>query len=148
MKFNLHIDQAKFPKWIYAGFDNYADKFRYPYELVLVEKSLLYKNLIKYSNIDKPFTKPMGHYYIGLDSPSKALDSEQLSNHLQLLSQGFSELHFFIGSAYGHPNNVKSYFDERLSLSSLTFGHQIMIPIMAEVIYRSYTLMIGHPYHK
>jgi len=67
---------------------------------------------------------------------------------LHLLSQEFSELHFFIGSAYGHPNNVKSYFDERLSLSSLTFGHQIMIPIMAEVIYRSYTLMIGHPYHK
>ena len=54
---------------------------------------------------------------------------------------------FVIGGAYGFSQAVYDRADSKLSLSKMTFSHQMVRAIAAEQIYRAFTIMRGEPYH-
>ena len=54
---------------------------------------------------------------------------------------------FVIGGAYGFSPDVYARADWKLSLSKMTFSHQIVRTIFAEQLYRAFTIMRGEPYH-
>ena len=54
---------------------------------------------------------------------------------------------FVIGGAYGFSPEVYSRADSKLSLSKMTFSHQMVRTIFAEQLYRAFTIMKGEPYH-
>ena len=54
---------------------------------------------------------------------------------------------FVIGGAYGFSDQVYSRSDSKISLSKMTFSHQIVRTIFAEQLYRAFTIMRGEPYH-
>jgi len=60
---------------------------------------------------------------------------------------GQSELSFIIGGPYGFSQEVKSAATAKLSLSRLTFSHQIVRLIFMEQLYRAMTIIKGEPYH-
>ena len=88
-------------------------------------------------------------YVITLEINGKMLTSEELSEKIDTLGvQGTSHIIFIIGGSIGLGNAVlkRSYYE--LSLSKMTFPHQLMRVILLEQIYRSYRIINGEPYHK
>lgn len=63
------------------------------------------------------------------------------------LSRSGRDLVFVIGGAYGFSQQVYDRADDRLSLSRLTFPHQLVRVIFAEQLYRAFTILKGEPYH-
>lgn len=85
---------------------------------------------------------------IGLDPAGKLLNSPDFAAYIdQQIVTGGSELAFVIGGAEGLPTKLRQQLP-LLSLSPLTFTHQITRLILIEQIYRSLEILKGSPYHK
>ena len=63
------------------------------------------------------------------------------------LSRGGRDMVFVIGGAYGFATEVYDRADSKISLSEMTFSHQIVRTIFAEQLYRAFTIIRGEPYH-
>lgn len=63
------------------------------------------------------------------------------------LNSGVKRLVLVIGGPYGFSDEVYARADGRLSLSRMTFSHQIVRAIFAEQIYRAFTILNNEPYH-
>lgn len=88
-------------------------------------------------------------YVIALDERGKSVTSHQLSDVLQArMNAGTKSVCFIIGGAFGLSEKVRQEADSVLSLSSLTFPHQVTRLILVEQLYRAHTLMRGISYHK
>lgn len=88
-------------------------------------------------------------YNIALCVEGKQKSSEELAALIdEKATEGFSELCFVIGAFDGLPEEVKAACRLRLSFSRMTFPHQLMRVILAEQIYRAFTINAGTKYHK
>jgi 23S rRNA (pseudouridine1915-N3)-methyltransferase len=91
---------------------------------------------------------PQGAYTVALCVEGKQMPSEALAAHLGEASARTGKLCFIIGSSHGLSPAVKARADLRLSVSALTFPHQLMRVMMAEILYRSCAILAGKRYHK
>jgi len=83
-----------------------------------------------------------------LDERGKELRSLELAALLEeKLSRSPRDLVFVIGGAYGFSRAVYERADAQLSLSKMTFSHQMVRTIFAEQLYRAMTIIKGEPYH-
>lgn len=88
-------------------------------------------------------------YKIALTEDGKNLSSEEFSVFMQdLINSGKSEVSFIIGGALGLAPEVLVSCDQKLSLSKMTFTHQMVYMFLLEQIYRSFKIMNNEPYHK
>jgi 23S rRNA (pseudouridine1915-N3)-methyltransferase len=88
-------------------------------------------------------------YVIVLDVKGKTLSSEGLAQQLfNLALYGNSTIVFIIGGALGLAPEVINRADLTLSLSPLTFTHQMVRLILVEQLYRAFKIMRGEPYHR
>lgn len=88
-------------------------------------------------------------YKILMDESGVNLSSEELANHFKKIAlSGKNEIEFWIGGANGHGEEIKRLSDFKLSLSKMTLPHKIARIVLIEQIYRVYTLINNHPYHK
>ncbi len=78
----------------------------------------------------------------------KSYDSVSLAKEISGALDKSGKIAFIIGSSHGLAPEVKSRADYRLSVSALTFPHQLMRVILSEVLYRSFTIINGKKYHK
>jgi 23S rRNA (pseudouridine1915-N3)-methyltransferase len=76
------------------------------------------------------------------------MTSIQLSEWLQQQREKAQDIAFCIGGAHGLPDAFRSSATMRLSLSSLTFPHELARLVLAEQLYRAGTILRGEPYHK
>ncbi|MHC1706158.1 MAG: 23S rRNA (pseudouridine(1915)-N(3))-methyltransferase RlmH [Bacteroidales bacterium] len=91
---------------------------------------------------------PKTDYLVLLDETGKMLSSLTLSEFLQSrMNQGIKSLSFLIGGAYGVSDELRRKADFVLSLSSLTFTHQMCRLILSEQLYRAMTILRKEPYH-
>ena len=91
---------------------------------------------------------PDGAYTIALCVEGKMLSSEALAALVGKAKDEKGKLCLIIGSSYGLSPAVKARADFRLSLSPMTFPHQLMRVILAEALYRSFTILARKTYHK
>ena len=82
-----------------------------------------------------------------LDERGKQYSSVEFSDFLQKLSGRGRDLVFVIGGAYGFSKDVYSRADGLVSLSKMTFSHQMVRTVFAEQLYRAFTIIRGEPYH-
>lgn len=87
-------------------------------------------------------------YKIAMCVEGKQMPSEKLAATLERISGQTSEVCFIIGSSFGLSDKVKSAADMRLSVSELTFPHQLLRVMLLESIYRAFTITAGTKYHK
>ena len=86
---------------------------------------------------------------IVLDEHGKQYDSVAFSQMLSNFQEdGRANIGFFIGGAYGHGIALKKQADITISLGKMTWPHVMVRTMLAEQIYRAYTISSGHPYHK
>lgn len=89
-----------------------------------------------------------GDYVVLLDERGDEMRSVDFAFWLQKrLNSGLKRLVFVIGGPYGFSDEVYRRADARLSLSRMTFSHQIVRAIFAEQIYRAFTILRNEPYH-
>lgn len=92
---------------------------------------------------------PKNSYVISLCIEGKSIDSEALANYIYSVGlNGISSIVFIIGSSFGLSEKVKNISDLKLSMSRLTFPHQLARVILTEQIYRSFQIIKGTKYHK
>lgn len=83
-----------------------------------------------------------------LDEGGKSFSSVEFSNFLQKkMNMGLKQLIFVIGGPYGFSEAIYDRADGKLSLSKMTFSHQMIRPFFIEQLYRAMTILRGEPYH-
>lgn len=88
------------------------------------------------------------HYLILLDERGKLLDSVAWSQQFQqFMNQGVRTLVILIGGAFGVSDAVKGRAQQTWSLSKLVFPHQLVRLIIAEQVYRAFSILNNSPYH-
>jgi len=102
---------------------------------------------IEAERLMKSFSK--SSYKIALDKDGEMLTTEQLTERItELQKRGIKEIVFIIGGALGLSSHLVDRADMVLSLSKMTFTHQMTRIILLEQLYRSFTIMRGEKYHK
>jgi 23S rRNA (pseudouridine1915-N3)-methyltransferase len=83
-----------------------------------------------------------------LDENGKTFDSVGFSSFMQKrFNQGGKAIVFIIGGAYGFSQEVYERAQGKISLSSMTFSHQMIRMLFFEQLYRAFTILKGEPYH-
>ncbi|UKJ07048.1 23S rRNA (pseudouridine(1915)-N(3))-methyltransferase RlmH [Solitalea lacus] len=100
------------------------------------ESDLIFKHLI-----------PSDHVVL-LDERGKDFSSVQFADQLnKYMNRAVQNLVFIIGGPYGFDKTVYERANEKISLSKMTFSHQMVRLFFVEQIYRAYTILKGEPYH-
>lgn len=106
-------------------------------------------NFIRQSEADQIMAKiPNGAYLIGLDETGKQASSERFATRIeQHMNQGTANICLIIGGAYGLTDKLRKHCNELLSLSAMTFTHQMARLFLLEQLYRGFTIIRNEPYH-
>lgn len=91
---------------------------------------------------------PKGSGKIALCVEGKQYDSPALAQLIGRMADESGKITLIIGSSHGLADRVKRECDVRLSVSALTFPHQLMRVVLFEALYRSFTILAGKKYHK
>lgn len=141
--------------WVRQGLDIYVSRLKHYIPFVLNEipelknVSALSKDQIKQKEGELILKniRPNDDVIL-LDEHGKEYSSVQLAKILQdKISYECKDIVFVIGGAYGFSDAVYARANSKLSLSKMTFSHQMVRTIFAEQLYRAFTIMKGEPYH-
>ena len=145
----------KMPAWITAGFDEYAKRMPAECRIVLKEikpvdrsssKTAETVMALERSRIEAVF--PKGGRVIALDEHGRDLTTIQLSQHLTQWQQQGGDVTFVIGGADGLDAALKKSADMLIRVSSLTLPHGMVRVLLAEQLYRAWSITQNHPYHR
>ena len=154
MKLRLIAVGAKSPDWVNAGFSDYARRMPrecalelveiapanrkgWPAERVLADEGA--RILARVGRTDQ---------VLALDVAGKAYGTEQFAKKLDNWRMQGGDVSFLIGGADGLDQSCLDRADESISLSDMTFPHQLVRVMLAEQLYRAWTVLHGHPYHR
>ena len=141
--------------WVKEGLDIYVSRLKHyiPFSVVEIPElknvSSLTKDQIKTreGELILKNVRPTDDLIL-MDERGKQYTSLELSKVLQdKISYIGKDIVFVIGGAYGFSEAVYNRADSKISLSKMTFSHQMVRAIFAEQIYRAFTIMRGEPYH-
>lgn len=87
-------------------------------------------------------------HVILLDEGGKLYSSEEFANRMDKFAvAGAKNIVFVVGGAYGFSDEMYLRAKQKISLSKMTFSHQMVRTIFKEQLYRAYTILKGEPYH-
>lgn len=141
--------------WVRQGMDIYVSRLKHyiPFSVVEIPElknvSAMTKDQIKAKEGELILKNVRAtDDLILLDEHGKEYSSTQLAKILQdKISYECKDIVFVIGGAYGFSEAVYARANSKLSLSKMTFSHQMVRTIFAEQLYRAFTIMKGEPYH-
>ena len=93
-----------------------------------------------------PFARHASALKVFLDPGGKSLDSERFAAYVGKAEDEGREMLFLIGGHDGLPPEWRPKADLLLSLSAMTFPHELARAMVAEQIYRAFAILRGHPY--
>jgi 23S rRNA (pseudouridine1915-N3)-methyltransferase len=87
-------------------------------------------------------------FVILLDEKGKSFRSKEFASFLQKqMNSGIKNLMFVVGGAFGFSDKVYEKADLKVSLSEMTFSHQMIRLLFTEQLYRAFTILKNEPYH-
>lgn len=142
-------------KWVREGLGLYASRLKH-YVRFSVEEIPELKNVSAMSRdmvkrregeLILKNLKPADHVVL-MDENGREYRSQEFASYLQeKMSRTGKDIVFVIGGAYGFSEDVYARANEKMSLSRMTFSHQMVRTIFAEQLYRAFTIIRGEPYH-
>ncbi|KAF3999965.1 23S rRNA (pseudouridine(1915)-N(3))-methyltransferase RlmH [Glaciimonas immobilis] len=145
----------KMPAWIETGFGEYAKRMPPDCRIVLKEIKPVERSSSKTAETAMALERgrieavlPKGVRIVALDEHGKDLTSVQLSQHLTQWQQDGRDVAFIIGGADGLDPAFKAKADTLLRISSLTLPHGMVRVLLAEQLYRAWSITQNHPYHR
>jgi 23S rRNA (pseudouridine1915-N3)-methyltransferase len=145
----------KMPAWIETGFQEYAK--RMPPECKLVLKEIKPIDRASNKNAEAVMAQertrieavlPKGGRMIALDERGQDLTTMQMSQLLTHWQQQGGDVTFVIGGADGLDIDLKKNADMLIRISSLTLPHGMVRVLLAEQLYRAWSITQNHPYHR
>lgn len=155
MKIRLISIGNKMPAWINTGFEEYAKRMPSHLAIDLIEIPL--KTRGKNADITRlieqegnAMLKAIGEqdHVIALSINGTNWSTEKLADHLKDWQSNGQNITFIIGGPEGLASQCIARANTHWSLSKLTMPHPIVRVIIAEQLYRAYTILQSHPYHK
>lgn len=155
MHIRLLAAGTKAPDWIKAGFSEYAKRLPRECRLELVEIPLPKRT--KTTSIDQIRKRegekilsmiPNNSHVVALDIGGNNWSTEELASKMNKWIHSAGNVSLLIGGPDGLSADCKTRADQKWSLSELTLPHLLVRVIVAEQIYRAWSLMRGHPYHR
>jgi 23S rRNA (pseudouridine1915-N3)-methyltransferase len=154
---NLHIIALGkgMPNWVEEAFISYQK--RLPTDCTLYLKELKAIDRLGNTNVTAILAKeaeqlqavtPKGALRIVLDERGKDLTTIALSECLVRWQQTSRDVVFYIGSTDGLDSEFKKKADMAIRLSSLTLPHMMVRVLLAEQLYRAWSILNNHPYHR
>ncbi|HRD68706.1 MAG TPA: 23S rRNA (pseudouridine(1915)-N(3))-methyltransferase RlmH [Legionella sp.] len=145
----------KMPDWVSEGSNDYLKRLNDGVQIKLLEIPLIRRS--KSSDLNRILEKesflikealPKGARIIALDIEGKSFSSDALAIKITQLQQISSHFCFIIGGPEGLTPEILNLSDERWSLSKLTLPHPLVRIILLETLYRAWSIINNHPYHK
>lgn len=143
------------PGWVQQGYDEYAK--RLPRECALVLKEVAPGKRGKNSDVARIVRDegermlaaiPQGAHIVTLDIPGKPWTTPELAHAMQRWLAGGQPIAILVGGPEGLADAAKDLAQESWSLSKLTFPHPLVRIIVAEQLYRAWSILNNHPYHR
>jgi 23S rRNA (pseudouridine1915-N3)-methyltransferase len=154
MKAKLIAVGERAPRWVGEGFGEYQKRLSHwlPLELVEIEPGLRGKGRdAARATADEGarvlLALPKQATVVTLDGRGRAWSSEQLAQRLEHWKGQGRDLVLLIGGPEGHAPDVLARADEGWSLGPLTLPHMLVRLVVAEQLYRAFTLLEGRKYH-
>lgn len=91
---------------------------------------------------------PKGCHIIALDERGKDLTTQDLAQQMSQWRQGGKDIVLLIGGANGLDSELKKEAQSMMRLSSMTLPHAMARVLLVEQLYRAWTVLQGHPYHR
>ena len=155
MQINLISVGHRMPSWVQQGYDEYAK--RMPKECQLVLKEITSGKRGKNSDVAK-IVKDEGERMIKavsartnvvvLDISGKPWTTQELSLAMKRWLESGQNIALMVGGPEGLADSVRDSATESWSLSRLTFPHPLVRVVVAEQLYRAWSLLNNHPYHR
>ena len=155
MRIRLLAVGQKMPDWVTTGYLDYAKRLTDDVRLELVEIPAAKRT--KNSDVDKMKAQEgeallaaihANERVIALEDGGKEHSTEALSQHMTDWLQGGKNICLLVGGPDGLSKDVLKRAESLWSLSPLTLPHPLVRIVLAEQLYRAWTLLKGHPYHR
>lgn len=156
MKINLVAVGGKMPDWVEAGTREYQKRLPRNFEFVVTEIPLARRG--KANNDLKRIRETegkallaavsRGYFVVALDVKGRFLGTEALAARINAIMAEGRDLALLAGGPDGLSEECLTTADEIWSLSALTMPHTLVRIVVAEQVYRVWSLLSGHPYHR
>ena len=140
--------------WVKEGLEDYASRLKHyiPFEIKeipeLKDTKALSESQIKEKEGALILKAAGNSEIILLDEHGRQYRSIEFAEQLRhKLSHATKDISFVIGGAYGFSPEVYAAAGGKISLSPMTFNHQMVRTVFAEQLYRAFTIIKGEPYH-
>ena len=155
MRIHLLAVGTRMPAWVVDAYQEYAKRLPRECTLQLVEiplskrrKSLTPEQAAEEDGQHLLASLPKGCTVIALDVRGKGWSTEELAVRLQDWLGSGRDVALLIGGPDGLSADCLRRADLKWSLSALTYPHSLVRVVLAEQLYRAWTINTGHPYHR
>lgn len=155
MRIRLIAVGSKMPAWVSEGYEEYARRLPADFRLETVELALGHRG--KGADLARAIRSegdamlaaiPKGDRVVALTLDGRPWSTEQLAEQAEQWRMSGQNLSLLVGGPDGLDPRCVAAADQKWSLSNLTLPHPLVRVLLAEQLYRAWTLLQGHPYHK
>ncbi|AOE50784.1 23S rRNA (pseudouridine(1915)-N(3))-methyltransferase RlmH [Kangiella sediminilitoris] len=155
MQLRLITVGQKMPGWVEQGYKEYARRFPRDFALELVEVPAVKrgKNADIVRLTDKEGEAMLSHissgdWVIALDVKGKQYSTSQLASQIEHWQLNHPNVVLLVGGPEGLAPACLQRANQKISLSNLTFPHPLVRVLIAEALYRAWSVTVNHPYHR
>jgi len=155
MNISLITIGEKMPHWVNEAYQDYSKRLRQDCQLKLLDLPAIKRTKnadlakIKDQESDKLIQAiPKGDWVVALEVKGQSWSTEKLSEKMSQWMQQGQHVSLLIGGPEGMNEQCRQRADQLWSLSQLTLPHPMVRVIVAEQLYRAWSIIKNHPYHR